>query len=113
VLLRALRSPARPAEIEAAVQVLRERYLRSREILGRLRGPLRPLPFNSGYFLCFELDGGGAEALRQRLLHEHGIGTVSIGDRYLRVAYSSVDTERLEELYTAIYRAAGGTPAAG
>jgi aspartate/methionine/tyrosine aminotransferase len=91
--------------------VLRERYRRSREILARLRGPLEPLPFNSGYFLCFELSEGGAEALRLRLLHEHGIGTVSIQDRYLRVAYSTVDTERLEELYTTIYRVAGERPA--
>jgi aspartate/methionine/tyrosine aminotransferase len=111
LLARALRSPSHGVEIEAATQVLRERYRRSREILARLRGPLEPLPFNSGYFLCFELSEGGAEALRLRLLHEHGIGTVSIQDRYLRVAYSTVDTERLEELYTTIYRVAGERPA--
>lgn len=110
LLVRALRSPAHEAEVEAAFRVLEERYRRSREVLARLRGPLEPLPFNSGYFLCFELPRGGAETLRRRLLAEHGIGTVSIQDRYLRVAYSTVDAERLEELYTTIYRVAAEGP---
>jgi hypothetical protein len=60
------------------------------------------LPFNSGYFLTFLLEQGGAERLRRNLLTERGVGTISIQDRYLRVAYSSVELERLEELYTTI-----------
>ena len=44
--------------------------------------------------------------LIHKLLTEHGVGTISIQDQFLRVAYSSVDLERLEELYAAIARAA-------
>ena len=57
--------------------------------------------------MTFELAGAGAERLRKALLQEHGVGTIALGDRHLRVAYSSVDEERLEELYSTIYQAAG------
>jgi aspartate/methionine/tyrosine aminotransferase len=106
LLLEAMRSPVYAEEKSRVLAMLRERYRRSREILDSLSGPLRVLPFNSGYFLCFDAAEVGAERLRQKLLKEEGIGTISIQDRYLRVAYSSVDAEKLEELYTAIMKTA-------
>jgi aspartate/methionine/tyrosine aminotransferase len=106
LLLGAMRSPIYGEEKRRVFAILRKRYQRSREILDSLNGPLRVLPFNSGYFLCFDTAELGAERLRQKLLKEDGIGTISIQDRYLRVAYSSVDVEKLEELYTTIMRAA-------
>jgi len=108
LLLAAMQSPIYREEKRRVFAILRQRYERSREILDSLNGPLRVLPFNSGYFLCFDTEQVSAEQLRQKLLKEEGIGTISIQDRYLRVAYSSVDVERLEELYTAIMRAASG-----
>jgi aspartate/methionine/tyrosine aminotransferase len=107
LLLRAMKTPSYDEEKQRAFAALKERYLRSREILSRLSPPLQPLAFNSGYFLTLLLERGGAEQLRQALLHDHGIGTISIQDRYLRVAYSSVEVDRLEELYTTIADAAG------
>ncbi|MBN2551374.1 MAG: aminotransferase class I/II-fold pyridoxal phosphate-dependent enzyme, partial [Spirochaetales bacterium] len=102
LLLRAMSSPAYGEEKQRVFEVLQRRYRRSREILDRLEGPLRVLPFNSGYFLCFDTGEVNAEQLRRKLLLEQGIGTISIRDRYLRVAYSSVDEEHLEELYGTI-----------
>jgi aspartate/methionine/tyrosine aminotransferase len=101
-----MRSPVYAEEKRRVFAILRQRYRRSREILDSLNGPLRVLPFNSGYFLCFDTAELSAERLRQKLLLEEGVGTISIQDRYLRVAYSSVDEERLEELYTTIMSAA-------
>jgi aspartate/methionine/tyrosine aminotransferase len=109
LLLGAMHSPNYAEEKQRVFDILRQRYERSREILDSLHGPLRVLPFNSGYFLCFDTGKVSAEGLRQKLLTEEGIGTISIQDRYLRVAYSSVDVERLEELYTAIMDAASGS----
>jgi aspartate/methionine/tyrosine aminotransferase len=106
LLLGAMQSPIYSEEKQRVFAILQQRYERSREILDSLNGPLRVLPFNSGYFLCFDTGKVGAERLRQKLLKEDGIGTISIQDRYLRVAYSSVDAEKLEELYTAIMSAA-------
>jgi aspartate/methionine/tyrosine aminotransferase len=106
LLLKAMQNPNYGEEKQRVFAVLKKRYQRSREILDSLKGPLRVLPFNSGYFLCFDAADLGAERLRQKLLKERGIGTISIQDRYLRVAYSSVDVEKLEELYTTIMAAA-------
>ena len=67
---------------------------------------LSPLPFNSGYFMAFEMKTGSAEELRKYLLKEEGIGTISIKDRYLRIAYAAVDFRDLEPLFKAIFKAA-------
>ena len=87
---------------------LYERYTKVRELVRDMgtETPLKPLPFNSGYFMTFELLRGSAETLRRKLMHDYGVGTISIQDRYLRVAYSSVDVELLPELYATIARAA-------
>ena len=66
---------------------------------------LSPLPFNSGYFMSFECRGISAETLRLRLLDE-GIGTIAIGEKYLRVAFSAVEAGNIDELYAAIVAAA-------
>ncbi|UCF96741.1 MAG: aminotransferase class I/II-fold pyridoxal phosphate-dependent enzyme [Spirochaetaceae bacterium] len=106
LLMRGMQAPNYEEEKQRMFGILEARYRRSREILNKLEGPLRVLPFNSGYFLCFDTGGVSAERLRQRLLRSDGIGTISIQDRYLRVAYSSVDLENLEELYGTIMRRA-------
>ena len=38
------------------------------------------------------------------------MGTIALEDRFLRVAYSSVEEERLEELYSLIFQAAQKLP---
>jgi aspartate/methionine/tyrosine aminotransferase len=64
---------------------------------------LKPLPFNSGYFMSFYCSAADAETLRQELLAKHGIGTVSMGGHYLRVAFSGIDEELLPGVYRTIY----------
>jgi hypothetical protein len=39
-------------------------------------------------------------------LHEKGIGTVSIDEKTLRVAFSSIDVELIHQVYEAIYTTA-------
>jgi aspartate/methionine/tyrosine aminotransferase len=67
---------------------------------------LRPMPFNSGYFMSFTCKNISAESLRQKLLHGYGIGTIAIDEVTLRVAFSGLDDDRIEDVYAAIYRAA-------
>ena len=88
--------------------LLAARYSRAKSALAKRPLPpcLRAMPFNSGYFLTLECSGLSAEALRKRLLDEEGIGTVSIQDRYLRIAYSSVEAEDIDDLFAAIAEAA-------
>lgn len=67
---------------------------------------LKPLAFNSGYFLSFECKGS-PEELREHLLEKYGVGVINIMGLVLRVAYCSVDCDKLEGLFELIYKAAG------
>ena len=68
---------------------------------------LRPYPFNSGYFMAFDTLGHSAEVRRRYLLDEYGVGAVNIFDRTFRVAYCSVEPEKIKDLVALIYKAAG------
>ncbi len=109
LLLRGMRSGAYQAEREANLEAIAVRYRRVRELLAARAGgaePLQPLPFNSGYFLTLRVAGGAAETLRRELLQRRGVGTISVGDDYLRVAFSTVAYGDLEALFAEIYGAA-------
>lgn len=106
LLLRALKSPGYDEEKAAKRELLRRRYMIVRNtVSARGDGVLAPLPFNSGYFMAFACSGVSAEELRLALLDE-GIGTIAIGEKYLRVAFSTIDEGDLPELYSAVYAAA-------
>ncbi len=62
-------------------------------------------PFNSGYFMCLRLKTVPAEALRVHLLDRYGIGTIATGPHDIRIAFSSVDEENLDDLFDGIFRA--------
>lgn len=68
---------------------------------------LRPYPFNSGYFMSFDTCGHSAEELRRYLLDNYGVGAINIFDRTFRVAYCSVEPEKIKDLIALIYKAAG------
>lgn len=89
-------------------RVLEERFKTVKKILETRESALfmKPLPFNSGYFMTFELEKGSSEELRKHLLKTEGIGTIALQDKYLRIAYSSVDNRDLKALYTTIFQAA-------
>ena len=109
LLLRGMRSGAYRAEREANLEAIAVRYRRVRELLAARAGdaePLQPLPFNSGYFLTLRVANGAAETLRRELLQRRGVGTISVGDDCLRVAFSTVAYDDLEALFTEIYDAA-------
>ncbi len=87
--------------------VLEERYGKVRAFVSSHSSKVvEPLPFNSGYFMSFDVKGKDAEELRKKLLHEYGIGTVSIDSHTLRVAFSSLEAEQIDEVYATIYKAA-------
>jgi aspartate/methionine/tyrosine aminotransferase len=114
LVLAALDHPEHASQRAANQEELRRRYLTTvRELGRRSSAAIRPLPFNSGYFMCFHLPGGTAEAVRRYLLYERGIGTISVDEEHLRVAFAGVDTADLPELYAEIYAAAERCAAQG
>ncbi len=108
IIKHALKTGAHVKEKKRYFEVLKKRYKKVRSIVENAGPdmPLKPLPFNSGYFMSFFVPERKAEELRVKLLHEEGIGTISIQGNYLRVAFASVDTGGLDELYQTIFKAA-------
>ncbi len=107
LILRAIASPVRRAEKEQAATLLRTRYQKVKAILSRrTSSAIQALPFNSGYFMSFRLNRGDAETLRKALLMEEGVGTIAVNERCLRVAFSQLDLEKLEEVFDLIFRTA-------
>ena len=63
------------------------------------------LPFNSGYFMCVELnDQLNAEAVRQILLSKYSTGVIVFGN-LIRLAFSAVPKSKIPELIENIYLA--------
>ncbi len=56
--------------------------------------------------MCIKLKGIDAETFRKHLLEKHGVGVIADGDRDIRIAFSSVDEDQLEDLYTILASAA-------
>lgn len=108
LLLKALRYPGYEDQKARYKKILEGRYKAMKRYLAsrQLPSPIVPLPFNSGYFMSFECVGISAEKLRQELLGNMGIGTISMQDKYLRVAFSSVEEEQVPDLLDAISSAA-------
>jgi len=107
-MLKMFQEPSLEDEKKALKEILKGRYKRVKAFLETKKDHeiLRPLPFNSGYFMSFRCEGIDAEALRQVLLHKREIGTISIDERHLRVAFSSVDKRDIETVFSAIYEEA-------
>lgn len=104
MMLRALKEPTINEEKLSYRKVLEKRYKIVRAFVDSHKSDkLTPMPFNSGYFMSFALNGIDAEQMRQRLLNEKGIGTIAIDSKTLRVAFSSLDEDKIEPVYTAIY----------
>jgi hypothetical protein len=55
--------------------------------------------------MAFQLSGISAEDLRLELL-DRGIGTIAIGEDFLRLAFAAIDGADLEELYREVFDAA-------
>jgi aspartate/methionine/tyrosine aminotransferase len=62
-------------------------------------------PFNSGYFMCVRLKDADADTVRARALDELGVGTIALGKRELRVAFSSCADAQIPAVFAAVAKA--------
>jgi hypothetical protein len=53
--------------------------------------------------MCLKLNHVDAEELRVHLLNQYGVGIIAINATDLRIAFSCVEEEDLEELFELIY----------
>ncbi len=65
-------------------------------------------PSHAGYFTCLNLKSGNAEAVRQKLLDDHGIGTIALGKTELRIAYSCLAESEIETVFEVIAQVVEG-----
>ncbi len=106
IALRAFKDPAIDIQKKIYREILEKRYKAVKKyVTSHASKNLEPLPFNSGYFMSFRTKVD-AEQLRQKILHEKQIGTISIDSQTLRVAFSSIEENMVETVYDAIYTCA-------
>lgn len=103
-VIEALQSPDFLAQKEEKFQVMKGRALKVKEVLdsGRYVDAFTYYPFNSGYFMCLKLKSVDAEKLRIHLLDKYGVGAISTSSTDLRIAFSCIAEENIEELFDII-----------
>ena len=107
VVMHALSDPAHDKQKAELRTMLQRRYDAVRKFVNTHKSSvLTPLPFNSGYFMSFNVKNGNAEEIRQKLLKEKGLGIIQIDAHTLRVAFSSIDEDKIEGVYESIYNIA-------
>jgi aspartate/methionine/tyrosine aminotransferase len=105
LMLKAMEDKRTPGEKVKYFEMMKRRYTLVKSFISENPNHpvLKPMPFNSGYFMSFRCVGVDAESLRQELLAKHGIGVIALGEYCLRVAFSSIDEEKIIEVYRIIY----------
>ena len=106
-VLRALTSPEFEGQKAEKYDIMKRRANRVKSLLDsdRYGDVWEYYPFNSGYFMCLKLSTVTAEAVRSHLLNQYGIGTIALGETDLRVAFSCIEEDNLEELFDTIFKA--------
>lgn len=107
-VLQALSSPEFHQQKAEKFAIMKGRANRVKAILdsGKYDDAWSYYPFNSGYFMCLKLKTVNAEALRTHLLEKYGVGTIALGETDLRIAFSCIEEEEIDELFALIYSGA-------
>ena len=107
IVLKSMQNNNFPAEKEEKFAVLKARAQKVKSVLAdpKYQDAWEVYPFNSGYFMCLKLKQVDAEKLRVHLLDKYGVGTISIGSTDLRIAFSCIAENDIQELFDVIYQA--------
>lgn len=107
ILLAAYQSENYLAEKQEKYNTLKKRYDCILEVFKNhpeYKETFEPMPFNSGYFMCIRPIGVEAETLRQKLIEDYSTGVIVLSG-LVRLAFSSVPTEKIPLLFENIYQA--------
>lgn len=104
LILQAMNAPDYTEQKRHNYETLKARALKVKDVASDARYTelWQDHPSHAGYFTCLRLKSGNAESVRQKLLTEHGIGTIAISESELRVAYSCLEVAEVEEMFEAI-----------
>lgn len=106
IILKSMESSGYKAEKAAKYDILKERAAKVKTVLSdpKYDDAWEAYPFNSGYFMCIKLKTVDAEALRCHILDNYGVGLISIGQTDLRVAFSCLEVEDIQELFDIVLK---------
>jgi len=106
IVLKAITSENYDASKAEKLHIMKERAEEVRRVLSdsRYDAAWEPYPFNSGYFMCLRLKTVDAEILRLHLLEKYGVGLISLGKTDLRVAFSCLEKEDIQELFDTVFQ---------
>ena len=104
LILEAMKAPGYAEQKQQNYEILKARALKAKEVASDAQYVKlwEVYPSHAGYFMCLNLKCGNAEQVRQRLLEEHGIGTISLGETELRVAYSCLEESDIQTVFELI-----------
>lgn len=94
-------------EKEEKFQLLKKRYLKTCQVLDdnpSFTDYFEALPFNSGYFMCVRLKKHSPETVRKHLLEKYSVGVIAL-EKEIRVAFSSISTEKIPQLFERLFKA--------
>ncbi|MFC1728225.1 aminotransferase class I/II-fold pyridoxal phosphate-dependent enzyme [Nanoarchaeota archaeon] len=108
LILNSFKSETYDAEKKEKYELLKSRFEKVKEVLqdDKYKKHFEALPFNSGYFMCVQLNKD-AEEVRQELLEKYDTGVIAMGN-LLRIAFSGVAEKDIKQLFENIYEACGG-----
>ena len=101
IVLKSLQSKSYSQEKQDKFQIMKERAQEVKRVLAdrKYQEAWEAYPFNSGYFMCLRLKTVEAEPLRVHLLDRYGVGLISLGKTDLRVAFSCLEKQDVQELF--------------
>ncbi|MBN2239672.1 MAG: aminotransferase class I/II-fold pyridoxal phosphate-dependent enzyme [Dehalococcoidales bacterium] len=109
LFLHALESGSHEQEKARNKQLIKERYLKVKEVLRahpEYENYFEALPFNSGYFMCIRIKDLDAEKVWQTLLDKYSTGVICYGEKRLfRIAFASTPEAKIEKLFDNVYNA--------
>lgn len=105
ILLESLQSEEFSQEKEEKFQIMQGRAIKTKQVLAdeKYAPHWTYYPFNSGYFMCLKLNSVDAETLRLHLLDQYGVGVIASNKTDIRVAFSCVEENDIQELFDLIY----------
>ena len=104
IVLKSMQDEKYSVEKKDKFETMQKRALRVKAVLSdaKYQDAWDVYPFNSGYFMCLRLRTVPAEKLRVHLLDKYGVGLIALGEANLRVAFSCLEEEDIQELFDII-----------
>lgn len=104
LILEAMKASGYAEQKQRNYEILKARALKAKKVASHAQYVRlwEVYPSHAGYFMCLNLKSANAEKVRLLLLEEHGIGTISLGETELRVAYSCLEESDIETVFRTI-----------